>query len=40
MAGVGIDTGLARLKKLAETCEFGGYCEEAIWDRFVRGLEA
>ena len=31
---------LARLKKLAETCEFGGYCEEAIWDRFVCGLEA
>jgi len=26
---------LARLKKLAETCEFGGYREEAIQDRFV-----
>ena len=23
---------LARLKKLAETCEFGGYREEVIWD--------
>ena len=30
---------LARLKKLAETCEFGGYREEAIRDRFVCGLE-
>ena len=29
---------LARLKKLAETCEFGGCCEEAIRDRFVCGL--
>ena len=26
---------LARLKKLAETCEFGGYREEAIRDLFV-----
>ena len=26
---------LARLKKLAETCEIGGYREEAIQDRFV-----
>ena len=30
---------LARLKKLAETCEFGGYREEAIRDRFVCGLK-
>ena len=30
---------LARLKKLAETCEFGGYREEAIQDRFVCGLK-
>jgi len=30
---------LARLKKLAETCEFGGYHEEAIRDRFVCGLK-
>ena len=30
---------LARLKKLAETCEFGGYCEEAIRDGFVCGLK-
>ena len=29
----------ARLKKLAETCEFGGYREEAIRDRFVCGLK-
>lgn len=30
---------LARLKKLAETCEFGGYREEAIRDLFVCGLK-
>ena len=30
---------LARLKKLAETCEFRGYREEAIHDRFVCGLK-
>ncbi|PFX14444.1 Uncharacterized protein K02A2.6 [Stylophora pistillata] len=30
---------VARLKKLAETCEFGGYREEAIRDRFVCGLK-
>ena len=29
---------LAKLQKLAETCEFGGYREEAIRDRFVCGL--
>lgn len=30
---------LARLKKLVETCEFGGYREETIRDRFVSGLK-
>ena len=30
---------LVRLKKLAETCEFGGYREEATRDRFVCGLK-
>ena len=30
---------LARLKKLAETCEFDGYRQEAIRDRFVCGLK-
>ena len=30
---------LTRLKKLAETCEFGGYREKAIRDRFVCGLK-
>ena len=30
---------LPRLKKLAETCEFGGYREEAILDRFMCGLK-
>ena len=30
---------LARSKKLAETCEYGGYHEEAIWDRFMCGLK-
>ena len=30
---------LARLKKLAETCQFGGYRDEAIRDRFVCGLQ-
>ena len=30
---------LPRLKKLAETCEFGGYREEAIRDRFMCGLK-
>ena len=30
---------LARLKKLTETCEFGGYREEAIRGRFVCGLK-
>ena len=29
---------LAKLQKLAETCEFRGYLEEAIRDRFVCGL--
>ena len=29
---------LAKLQKLVETCEFGGYREEAIRDRFVCGL--
>ena len=29
---------LAKLQKLAETCEFGQYREEAIRDRFVCGL--
>ena len=29
---------LAKLQKLAETCEFGGYREEAIRDRFVCGI--
>ena len=29
---------LAKLQKLAETCEFSGYREEAIRDRFVCGL--
>ena len=27
------------MKKLAETCEFGGYREEGIRDRFVCGLK-
>jgi hypothetical protein len=31
---------LAKLQKLAETCEFGLYCEEAIRDQFVCGLLA
>ena len=31
---------LAKLQKLAETCEFGGYREEAICDRFVCGLRS
>ncbi|XP_015749615.1 PREDICTED: uncharacterized protein LOC107329438 [Acropora digitifera] len=30
---------LPRLKKLAETCEFGGYREEAIRDRLMCGLK-
>ena len=30
---------LATLQRLAETCEFGGYREEAIRDRFVCGLK-
>ena len=30
---------LARSKKWAETCEFGGYREEAFRDRFVCGLK-
>ena len=30
---------LTRLKKLAETCEFGGYRKEAIRDRYVCGLK-
>ncbi|XP_028403427.1 uncharacterized protein K02A2.6-like [Dendronephthya gigantea] len=29
---------LAKLQRLAETCEFGGYRDEAIRDRFVCGL--
>ena len=31
---------LAKLQKLAETCEFGAYREEAIRDRFVCGLRS
>ena len=31
---------LAKLQKLAETCEFGPYREEAIRDRFVCGLRS
>ena len=31
---------LAKLQKLAETCEFGAYHEEAIRDRFVCGLRS
>ena len=30
---------LPRLKKLAETCEFGSYRKEAIRDRFICGLK-
>ena len=30
---------LARLKKLAETCKFGGYREEAVRYQFVCGLK-
>ncbi len=31
---------LAKLQKLAETCEIGGYREESIRDRFVCGLRS
>ena len=31
---------LAKLQKIAETCEFGAYREEAIRDRFVCGLRS
>ena len=31
---------LAKLQKLAETCKFGPYHEEAIRDRFVCGLHS
>lgn len=29
---------LAKLQKLAETCEFGGYRDEALRDRLVCGI--
>ena len=38
MEGQSIREFLARLQKLAETCEFGGYCGEALRDRLVCGI--
>lgn len=36
--GQSIPEFLARWKKLAETCKFGGYCGEALRDRLVCGI--
>ena len=38
MEGQSIREFLARLQKLAETCKFGGYRDEALTDRLVCGI--
>lgn len=38
MEGQSIREFLAKLQKLAETCEFGGYRDEALRDRLVCGI--